>query len=283
MRRFVVALAISAGVLALGQDLKSAEELYQHTDYQGSLKIVQAIKPAPAEAYFLIGRDYFGLRQYKPATDNFQKAASMDAKNADYALWLGRTWGRRAEAASPLTAPSSASKARQFFELAVKLDPRNQEAVNDLFDYYLNAPGFLGGGLDRAAGLAKHIAELDDAEGHYAEAQIAERRKQFDVAEKQFRQAMDLRPRQIGRVIDLARFLARRGRMQESDAVFAKAEKLDARSPKLMYSRARTYIETKRNLDQARQLLNQYLQCNLTPEDPSREDAQKLLRKASGA
>jgi Flp pilus assembly protein TadD len=243
--------------------------------------MVQAIKPPTGETYFLMGRDYFGLGQFKPATENFQKATSLDPKNSDYALWLGRTWGRRAEAASPLTAPSAASKARQFFELAVRLDPRNQEAVNDLFDYYLNAPGLLGGGLDKAAKVAQHIAELDEAEGHFAQAQLADRRKQFDSAEQHFRRAMQLAPKQVGRVIDLARYLAKRGRVQESDEVFAQAEKIAPGSPKLLYSRARTYVETKRNLDQARKLLQRYMQSNLTPEDPPREEAQKLLRKAN--
>jgi Flp pilus assembly protein TadD len=280
MSRFTLALALAAG-FSYAQDLKTAEDLYQHTDYRGSLQMVQAIKPPTGETYFLMGRDYFGLGQFKPATENFQKATSLDPKNSDYALWLGRTWGRRAEAASPLTAPSAASKARQFFELAVRLDPRNQEAVNDLFDYYLNAPGMLGGGLDKAAKVAQHIAELDEAEGHFAQAQLADRRKQFDSAEQHFRRAMQLAPKQVGRVIDLARYLAKRGRVQESDEVFAQAEKIAPGSPKLLYSRARTYVETKRNLDQARKLLQRYMRSNLTPEDPPREEAQKLLRKAN--
>ncbi len=283
MSRLVLALTFSAGLVTYGQDLKKAEELYQHTDYAASLRLVQTVKPPTPEAYFLIGRNYFGLGQFKQATENFQKATSLDPKNSDYALWLGRTWGRRAEAASPITAPVAAGRARTCFELAVKLDPRNQEAVNDLFDYYLNAPGMLGGGLDKAAAVAKHIAELDEAEGHFAQAQLADRRKQYDAAEQQLRRAMAAAPRQVGRVIDLARYLAKRGRVQESDAVFAQAEKIEPRSPKLMYSRARTYVETKRNLEQAKKLLEQYLQSNLTPEDPTREEAQKLLRKASGA
>ena len=36
-----------------------------------------------------------------------------------------------------------------MFERAVALDPANREAVGDLFDYYLGAPGFLGGGANK--------------------------------------------------------------------------------------------------------------------------------------
>ena len=57
-----------------------------------------------------------------------------------------------------------ASKARQYFERAVALDPANEEAMNDLFDYYLQAPGFLGGGFERAEQVAKRIEESVRAE-----------------------------------------------------------------------------------------------------------------------
>ena len=60
-------------------------------------------------------------------------------------------------------------------------------------------------------------------------------------------------------------------------------EKLAPDSPKVIFARARTYVEEKRNLDQAKVLLKRYLESKLTPEDPSREEAQKLLRKAEGA
>src|ERR1041385_2864321 len=129
MRRLFWAITLSTGLLAFGQDFKKAEDLYQHTDYYGSLKVLQAIKSPDAEAYCLFGKDYFSVGDLKRATDYFQKALSLSPNNSDYAVWLGRAWGRRAETASPLTAPFAASKARQYFELAVKLDPRNGEAT----------------------------------------------------------------------------------------------------------------------------------------------------------
>lgn len=282
MSRLVLIFAAVGGLLAFGQDLKKARDRYEHTDYSGSLKVLQAVTAPDAETYCLIGKNYLMLGEYKQATDNFQKAAALDPKNSDYALWLGRAWGRRAETASPFTAPIAASKARQYFELAVKLDPHNKEATGDLFDYYLNAPGFLGGGLDKAAALAREIGKNDAAEGHFAAAQLADRRKEYETAEEQLRRAVELAPRQVGRILDLARYLAKQGHIQESEATFAQAEKLEPNSPKVLYTRAKTYVETKRNLDQARILLRKYLQSNLTPEDAPREEARKLLQKASG-
>jgi Flp pilus assembly protein TadD len=283
MSRFLWAFALSAGLLSFGQDLRNAEELYQHTDYYASLKVLRAIKTPDAATFSLMGKDCLMAGEFKQASEYFQKAAVLDPKNSTYALWLGRAWGRRAETASPFTAPFAASKARQYFELAVELDPHNADAMGDLLEYYLDAPGILGGGLDKAAALAKLIAKTDAAEGLFSEALVAERRKQFDSAEEQLRRAVELAPRRVGRVLDLARYLAKLGKVQESEAAFAQAEKIAPGNSRILYARAQTYVEGKRNLDQAKTLLRKYIRSSLTPDDPPREEAEKLLRKASGA
>lgn len=282
MRRLVL-FGILPCILAFGTDLKRAEDLYQRTEYQQSLKIATGDKQPTAVVYGLIGRNYFMLGDYKKATDAFQKAVDLEPNSSEYNHWLGRTYGRRAETASPLLAPANASKARQYFERAVELDPRNEEALNDLFDYYLQAPGILGGGYDKAAEVAKRIAKINPAEYHFAEAQLAEKRKQFDAAEQQLRHALALAPRQVGRVLDLAKYLAKQGRYKESDEVFQQAEQIAPNSPKVMFARAHTYIKAKRKLDEAKSLLQRYLQSNLTPEDPPRDEASKLLKQVLGA
>jgi len=75
--------------------------------------------------------------------------------------------------------------------------------------------------------------------------------------------------------------LFRSGRYQESEAAFDKAQQIDPNSPKVCFARARVYIEEKRNLDRAKDLLIQYLRSHLTPDDPPREQAEKLLKQVS--
>ncbi len=267
----------------MGQDrLKKAEVLYQKTDYRASLEVLRESPVRDAAAHGLMGRDHFMLGEYKKATEAFLKAFALEPTKSEYAHWLGRSFGRRAETSNWFAAPGYASKARQYFEQAVALDPMNEEALNDLFDYYLEAPGFLGGGYDKAQSVARKIAERNPAEGHFAQAQLADKRKQYDTAEEQLRRAMELAPRQVGRVLDLAKYLAKHGRIQESEAAFDKAEKLAPNAPKVIFARANTYVEEKRNLEQAKSLLIQYLQSNLSPDDPPRQLAEKLLKDASG-
>jgi len=257
--------------------------LYQQTNYKQSLAVLNSVGTPTADEFCLIGRNYLMLGDFKKATDNIQKAVDMNPDSSDYYLWLGRAWGRRAESSSMFSAPMSAAKARQAFERSVELDGKNLEAINDLFDYYLEAPGFLGGGLDKAGALAERIGQLNPAEYHYAEAKLSDKRNQYSAAEQHFRRAIQLAPRQVGRLIDLARYLAKQGRVQESEAVFDQAQKLDPDSPKVLFWRAKTYVQEKQNLDKAQALLKRYLQSNLTPDDPSREEAEKLLKKTMGA
>jgi tetratricopeptide (TPR) repeat protein len=157
------------------------------------------------------------------------------------------------------------------------------EALSDLFEYYLEAPGFLGGGLDKAQATAVRIAAMDPAEGYWSQAKLAEKRKEFGSAEEHLRRAIEVSPHQVGRFLELARFLARQGRYQESDQSLARAAKIAPDSPRVIFATADLYIKNRRNLELARNLLKRYLTLALSPEDPPRSQAEKLLRQVWGA
>jgi tetratricopeptide (TPR) repeat protein len=278
----LIGLLACASLWGAGSAVEQAEKLYRSTEYEGSLQLLLALPEKDARVFDLIGRDHYQLGDFKKASESCQLAVNSDPSNSEYEHWLGKAFGKRADTASPFTAPGLATKARQHFEKAVALDPKNQEAVSDLFEYYLEAPGFLGGGLDKAAKLAEALGAMDPAEGLSAQARIAERRKDYGKAEDHLRRAIQIAPAQVGRLIDLAKFLSNRGRIEESEQSFRAAERMSPNDPGLLYSRAETYILAGRNLETARGLLKRFLGANLSPDDPSRLDAKKLLKQAGG-
>ncbi len=283
MKSLLVCGVLTSIAWASGPDLDAAHKLYNLTDFGQSLQTLQAIPQKDAAVYELMGRDYYMLAEYKKATEALEKAVAVNPGSSECALWLGRAYGRRAETSNPISAPGQASKARQLFEKAVQLDPRNLDALADLLDYYLEAPGFLGGGFDKAQATAAQIAGISQAEGYAAQAKLAEHHKQFGSAEDQLHRAIEAAPQQIGKLIDLAKLLAKQGRFQESDQTVARAEKIAPGSPRLLFAEADLYINSGRHLDVARNLLERYLACQLTPDDPPRSDAERLLRKTRGA
>jgi tetratricopeptide (TPR) repeat protein len=262
-------------------DVEQARKLFARAQYREVVSLLGAkAQNGGAPVNELIGKSYFIMGDYKKAVDAFERAVAAQPGSSALHHWLGKSYGRRAETANVLLAPGLASKARQSFEKAVELDGKNIEAINDLFSYYLEAPGFLGGGLDKAEQLSKRIQVLDPVEYHYAQAQIAEKRKEFKTAEMHFRRAAELAPRQVGRIIDLAVFLSRNGRQQESETVFAQAEKVAPHEPRLLFERASNYIRANKNLDEAKALLQRYLKSPLKPDDPPRTAAERLLKQA---
>ena len=284
MSRFLSSIVFAGVALAQSSpvELERARTLYQRTEYQAVLDLLNPVRPKNAEIYVLIGQARFMTGENKRAAEMFEKAVALAPQNSGYVHWLGRAYGRQAESANVFSAPGLAVKTRQAFEKAVALDPLNKEALNDLFEFYMDAPGLLGGGLNRAEQLIPQIARTDEAEGHFASAQLADKRKDFNSAEQQLRRAMELAPRQVGRVLDLAKFLARHGRLSESDQAFVQASKIAPDSPQVMYERAEIYIKQKRNLGEAADLLERYLKSPLTPDNVPREKAMELLKQAKG-
>ena len=104
--------------------------------------------PSNAEANNLLCRVEITLEQFDQAAGHCEKAVSLNSGNASYHLWLGRALGERASRASFLSAYSLAKRTRAEFETAVSLDPRNADALSDLCEFYREAPGAVGGGME---------------------------------------------------------------------------------------------------------------------------------------
>ncbi|MBV9084484.1 MAG: hypothetical protein JOZ62_17560 [Acidobacteriaceae bacterium] len=263
--------------------LAKAEQLYQRTEYEASLALLDK-HASDAATSFLIGRNYFMIGDFKKSTDYLQRATEANPKSGEYMDWLGRAYGKRAETSSnPFTAPALATKARQAFEKSVQLDPKNADALSDLFDYYLDAPGFLGGGYDKAEAVADKIAAIDPPEGFYERAKLAQKRKEFDSAEEHLREFVQATPGKIAGLLEYAKFLANQGRTKESDALLARAQRIKPDAPTILYTRADLLIRQKRNLSEAKDLLQKYLRSPITADDPPKQEAQRLLKQIRGA
>jgi Flp pilus assembly protein TadD len=234
-----------------------------------------ALSALACGAGFDQARQDFWNGDYDAAIQKLEQAVASDPANSAVHHWLGKSYGRKAETSSFLTAFGWARKCRVSFEKAVSLDAANTEAMSDLMEFYLAAPSLIGGGYRKAEQMAARIAAINPPEGEFARHRLAETKKDFASAESHLRKALALEPEDIGRKLDLATFLYRRGRAGESEAIFTAMEQ----TAKVIFARAQAYVEAKRNLPQARRMLEQYLGMNLSLEDSPPHEARALLNK----
>jgi Tfp pilus assembly protein PilF len=236
-----------------------------------------------ANPTFQHGVDLFIHEDYKAAQKAFEEALAADPKNPDYLLWLGRAYGRRAERATGLKALgafSLAGSCRESFEQAVAIDPKHLPALQSLFDYYLNAPGIVGGGDDKAEALIPKMAAVNPATAERAKSALLAKREEFPQAEASLRKAIELEPDEIGHRLSLAAFLSRRGRFDESDKLFAEALRQHPDSPQVWFARAKELVRGQRNPAEARRLLERYLKTPLyAPDAEPYSDARSLLKE----
>ncbi|HEY5573594.1 MAG TPA: hypothetical protein VIK64_11315, partial [Anaerolineales bacterium] len=76
-----------------------------------------------------------------------------------------KCYGRLAEQSNFLAAYSLAKKTRKALERAVELDGNNVNALQDLMEYYRQAPGFLGGSKEKAAKIQERLETINTAPG----------------------------------------------------------------------------------------------------------------------
>lgn len=146
------------------------------------------------EANFYLGRIYFDEDEYGKATDWFEKAADYDSDNSKYYMWLGHSYGRRAQNAGKLKQALYARESRKNYEKSVELDPDNVEARESVMEFYLQAPGFMGGGRDKAENQAKAIMELDKEAGYVAWGRIFTNYDETEAALSNYSEAIEKYP-----------------------------------------------------------------------------------------
>src|SRR6266700_1495780 len=185
--RAVLFLALSLPARAAADSPKDLLAAGRVDDAIQTLKQQISHSPTDAEANNLLCRAYFMLEEWDHGISACERAVNLAPQNSLYHLWLGRVYGEKADRAGFLSAAGLAKKVRTSFERAVELDPRSWEARTDLAEFYLEAPGIVGGGKDKARGQADALLPFNPAMAHWVLARIASKDKDTATAEREYR------------------------------------------------------------------------------------------------
>jgi len=230
-----------------------------------------------AQAYHLLSRSYFAVKNWDQSIKYGEKAVSLDPNNSQYHLWLGRAYGRKAENAGFFTAASLAGKMRTEFEKAVALNGDDVSARTDLAEFYLEAPGIVGGGKDKARAQADSIEGKEPASAHWIRARVAEKEKRYDEAESEYKAAIAGSGNRADNWLSLASFYRKRGRLPEMDAAINKAISAQKRPSNVFYDAATLLVRSGRSLPEAAQYVTKYLAAKDKVEDVPVFQAHYLL------
>lgn len=216
-----------------------AEKLIEAGHWKQARAIVEArYQEAPDDplANFLLSqiRNAFGDRVSPMRLA--ERAVALDPRKAKYHRQVAECLGVAAQRAGTVQQILLARRFRKEIDAALTLDPGDTQALRDLLEFYLLAPGILGGDLHKALEVAGRIAALDAAEGFLAQARIAETRRQTGACEAWLRRAAEAQPPKYRARVALAEFyLAPHGNLSAAETQAKEAVKLD-RSRSAAYS-----------------------------------------------
>src|SRR6266487_6217104 len=202
----VASAAMAATNLKQDAGFEEGRRAYEASDYAKAiqeLKAAAAKDPQNGDVQLLLVKSYLELQEHDPAIKSAEKAVAIDPQNSIYHEWLGRAYGEKAGHASWFSAMSLAKKTRKEFETAVQLDEKNFSARQVLIEFDCSAPGLVGGGEEKARPQIKQLAEMDAAEGHYAEGNCRRQKKDFAAADAEFAKALGSNPKSAELIYDI--------------------------------------------------------------------------------
>ena len=233
------------------------------------IQLEQRVKsnPTDAESLNLLARAYYSIENWDQAIASNQRALKLQPNSSEFHSWMGRAYGEKADTVGIFGAASLARKTKNEFEKAVQLNPAASQARLDLAEYYIQAPGFMGGGMDKAQQQADATARFDTAASHLIRARMAQQKKQYDAAEQEFRAAIASARQPASYWINLASFYQSIGRYPEMEKAISTAVAMPDRQACVLYDAASVLNRAGRNLPGALQYLKQYIAEGRFDED----------------
>jgi tetratricopeptide (TPR) repeat protein len=220
-----------------------------------------------AQTYAMLARAYYSLDDFDAAAKNAEKAVQLKPTDASYHLLLGKSYGEKADRAGALSAMGLAKKAAAEFERALQLDPADKPARRALAEFYIEAPGIMGGGRDKARNLAAQVATTDPATSNWILGLVANKEKNWVEAENRFKAAVKASGGAASEWLELAHFYAWGKRWNEFESAIGNALSSNTKKPADLVNTAELLIGTGRNFPAASQVLKTYLSSSKKDEE----------------
>ena len=230
-----------------------------------------------ARAASYLGRVLLADSEIDRAALWMERSVALEEGNAEYHLWLGRAYGSQAVRAAVLKQPALARKVKREFERASRLDPDNLEARFALIEYYLRAPGLLGGSAKKADEQAREIRKRDALQGYRAFGRLAELRKDFDQALREYARAAAEFPEKSEPSYWMAALHTGNREYAKAFAVYEALLEKDPGQVAACYQIGQLAVLSGQRFERGEECLKRYLRHDPKPDEPSLASAHYRL------
>jgi len=169
-----------------------------------------------ARVQFEEGRAAMQARKFDEAATSFERAVELNPNRSEYHLWLGHAYTKQLASANFIRKGMIGRRIGPQYDKAVELDSSSVAAAEARVDFYLEARGMVGGGVDKAKAEAARLTRLNAYAGGFARAKIAEKEKLPEQTEGEYRGLMRSFPDSTRPVAVLATLLQSRERYPEA-------------------------------------------------------------------
>jgi tetratricopeptide (TPR) repeat protein len=216
-------LALSAVGRATAQCSPATQKLISDLRYDEARTQTEALikkNGSDDAALHCMGRIDMAMDNSKDAIEWFEKAVKANDASSLHHLWLANSLGDQANHTSKIKLPFLARRIKSEFDKAAQLDPTSIDARHGLFQFYSQAPGVMGGSMDKAREQAHEIEKLNPMRGHLEIANLFMREKDTVSAEREFKAAVAAAPDSVNASLTLAAYYANQKRWSDAFAIY---------------------------------------------------------------
>lgn len=274
MTRFTVCIILAASLFLLPSLSASPAptELLTAGRVDEAVQVLQQqVRQTPndAAAHNLLCRAYFVMEDWDRGIVSCERARDLDPQNSLYHLWLGRIYGEKADRVNPLSAMGLAKKVHSAFERAVELSPTSWEARADLGEFYVDAPGMVGGGKEKALAQANALMQLKPGKAYWLLGRVAEKNKDMADAERQYRAGIAATHSGSRAWVELAIFFRHTNRLDEMEKALRELENASLDDHLALMDGASLMVRTGRDPQLGIRLLRRYFSAGTVEEGPA--------------
>lgn len=267
LRVTLAALLLSLPLAALADSPQDLLQAGRVDDAINALNGQVSSNPHDALAINQLCRAYFQYEDWDRAEGRCKRAVELQPNNSGFHRWLGRVYGEKAGRATfPI---GLAIKTREEFQRAAELDPTDPYAGVDVAEFYVEAPGIMGGGTDKAREQAKRIGKISPAQEHWVYARIAEKNKDYTTAESEYRQMIEAAHGDAEAWLNLAFFYRNRKRYNDMEQAFVKMNQAPMPHHEALFEAANSLFRTGRAFSFAIELMRRYFSEGPVEEAPA--------------